>query len=82
MGVSDGAYWQLLTSAFTHVQPLHIGFNMLALYVLGPQIELAVGRVRFLALYLLAAARRLGPGLLGRPRVAAPPSARPARSSA
>ena len=54
-GVSDGAYWQLLTSAFTHVEIWHIGFNMLALWVLGPQLELAIGRVRFLALYLLSA---------------------------
>ena len=54
-GVADGAYWQLLTSAFTHVQLLHIGFNMLALYILGPQLELAIGRIRFLALYLLSA---------------------------
>ena len=53
-GVYDGAYWQLLTSTFTHVQPLHIAFNMFALYVLGPQLELAIGRVRFLALYLLS----------------------------
>jgi membrane associated rhomboid family serine protease len=53
-GVSDGAFWQLLTSAFTHVEVWHIAFNMLALWVLGPQLELAVGRVRFLALYLLA----------------------------
>lgn len=54
-GVADGAYWQLLTSAFTHVQVLHIAFNMLALYVLGPQLEQVVGRARFLALYLLSA---------------------------
>jgi len=51
-GVDDGAYWQLLTSAFTHVEIWHIGFNMLALWILGPQLELAIGRVRFLALYL------------------------------
>ena len=54
-GVADGAYWQLLTSAFTHIEVWHIGFNMLALWVLGPQLEMAVGRVRFLALYLLSA---------------------------
>ena len=53
-GVSDGAYWQLVTSAFTHVDLWHIGFNMLALWVLGPQLELAIGRGRFLALYLLS----------------------------
>jgi len=54
-GVSDGAYWQLITSAFTHVEIWHIGFNMLALWFLGPQLELAVGRTRFLALYLISA---------------------------
>jgi len=54
-GVSDGAWWQLITSAFTHVAPLHIAFNMFALYVLGPQLELIVGRARFIALYLLSA---------------------------
>jgi membrane associated rhomboid family serine protease len=54
-GVADGAYWQLMTSAFTHVEIWHIGFNMLALWVLGPQLELAIGRARFLGLYLLSA---------------------------
>jgi len=53
-GVVDGAYWQVLTSMFSHVSPVHIGFNMLALWVLGPQLELAIGRVRFLALYFVS----------------------------
>lgn len=54
-GVADGALWQLLTSAFTHLDVAHIGFNMLALWFLGPQLERVVGRARFLALYLLSA---------------------------
>nr|WP_179519308.1 rhomboid family intramembrane serine protease [Nocardioides perillae] len=54
-GVADGALWQLLTSAFTHVEVWHVGFNMLALWVLGPQLEAVLGRGRFLALYLLSA---------------------------
>ncbi|MFC6286998.1 rhomboid family intramembrane serine protease [Nocardioides sp. GCM10027113] len=54
-GVADGAWWQLLTSAFTHVELWHIGFNMLALWILAPQLEQAVGRARFLALYFLSA---------------------------
>jgi membrane associated rhomboid family serine protease len=53
-GVVDGAYWQLVSSMFTHVQVWHIGFNMLALWVLGPQLELAIGRVRFVALYFIS----------------------------
>ena len=39
---------------FTHIEVWHIGFNMLALWMLGPQLELALGRARFLALYLLS----------------------------
>ena len=54
-GVSDGAWWQLMTSAFTHVEVLHIGFNMLALYFLGPMLETVLGRWRFLAVYLVSA---------------------------
>lgn len=54
-GVSTGGWWQLLTSAFTHVQPWHIAFNMLALWFLGPPLEAALGRARFLALYLVSA---------------------------
>ena len=53
-GFADGAYWQVLTSGFTHVAITHILFNMLALWVIGPQLELALGRARFLALYLLS----------------------------
>jgi membrane associated rhomboid family serine protease len=53
-GVSDGAWWQLVTSMFTQVAVVHIAFNMLALWILGPQLELLLGRVRYLGLYLLA----------------------------
>jgi membrane associated rhomboid family serine protease len=53
-GVADGAYWQLVTSTFTHVSLFHIGFNMMALWVLGPQLEMMLGRARFLAVYLLS----------------------------
>jgi membrane associated rhomboid family serine protease len=54
-GVADGAPWQLLTSAFTHVEVWHIGFNMLALWFLGPTLEAVIGRTRFIALYVLSA---------------------------
>lgn len=53
-GVADGAYWQLVTSMFTQVELWHIGFNMVALYIIGPQLEAILGRGRFLALYLLS----------------------------
>lgn len=54
-GVVDGAWWQLLSSAFLQIQALHIGFNMLALWVLGPQLERFLGAGRYVALYLVSA---------------------------
>jgi membrane associated rhomboid family serine protease len=54
-GVATGGFWEVLTSAFTHTEITHIGFNMLALWFLGPQLERVFGRWRFLAVYLLSA---------------------------
>lgn len=54
-GVATGAWWQVITSAFAHSGAMHVGFNMLALWFLGPQLERIFGRARFLALYLTAA---------------------------
>lgn len=54
-GFVNGAWWQALTSAFLHVQPIHIGMNMLALWYLGPGLERVTGRARFVALYLISA---------------------------
>ncbi len=43
----------IVTSMFLHGSWLHIGFNMLFLFVFGPAIEYVCGHVRFLVLYLL-----------------------------
>lgn len=51
----NGAYWELLTSAFLHLSLLHIGSNMIALIVIGPALERVLGRWRFAAVYLLSA---------------------------
>ncbi|MCT2589145.1 rhomboid family intramembrane serine protease [Streptomyces sp. N2-109] len=54
-GVAEGQWYRLLTSAFLHQEIWHIGMNMLGLWFLGPPLEAALGRARFLALYLLSA---------------------------
>ncbi|MFT4084977.1 MAG: rhomboid family intramembrane serine protease [Nocardioides sp.] len=53
-GVSDGAYWQLITAGFGHVEIWHLASNMLFLYLVGPQLEAVLGRTRFLALYFIS----------------------------
>jgi len=62
-GIAYGEWYRLLTAAFVHEPPaylggfgiLHIAFNMWWLWLLGQVIEAHLGRVRFLALYLLSA---------------------------
>ncbi len=48
-----GQYWRLFTPLLLHASLLHIGFNMYALFVIGPSVESFYGRWRYLALYLL-----------------------------
>ena len=62
VGVVNGQWYRLLTSAFTSPGTslsglgfLDIAFNMWALIVVGPSLEQLLGRVRFLAVYLLSA---------------------------
>ena len=43
----------LLSSLFLHADLLHIGFNLLFLWVFGNNIEERLGRIRFLPFYLL-----------------------------
>ncbi|MEU3250470.1 rhomboid family intramembrane serine protease [Streptomyces sp. NPDC006997] len=60
-GVANGEWERLLTSGFLHLPPientfgiLHIVMNMLVLWQLGRDVEPQLGRVRYLALYLLS----------------------------
>jgi membrane associated rhomboid family serine protease len=55
VGVASGEYYRLITSAFLHGGIVHLLLNMYALYLFGPPVEAALGRVRFTALYLLSA---------------------------
>jgi membrane associated rhomboid family serine protease len=65
--VIAGEWWRLITYAFLHAPLgssfgiLHIGFNMYALYLVGPVIEELYGHLEYLAIYLLCA---IGGGVL------------------
>ena len=48
-----GQWWRFITPVLLHASLLHIGFNMYALYILGPELERHFGHIPFLILYLL-----------------------------
>lgn len=46
-------YYRIITSAFTHQEPLHILCNLASLYNLGPVIEQYLGTVLYLIVYFI-----------------------------
>ncbi|WP_210585420.1 rhomboid family intramembrane serine protease [Streptomyces sp. GESEQ-35] len=53
-GVAEGEWYRMFTAMFTHEAPWHIAFNMLSLWWLGGPLEAALGRARYIALYLVS----------------------------
>ena len=49
-----GEWWRVVTAAFLHIGPVHLVMNMLGLLIFGSELERSLGRVRYLALYLLS----------------------------
>jgi rhomboid protease GluP len=47
-------WWRLLTCCFVHAGVMHLGLNLFSLYAIGPVLERMWGRLRFLAIYLIA----------------------------
>jgi membrane associated rhomboid family serine protease len=47
-------YYRAFTAMFLHANFQHILFNMIALLIVGPAVEVLLGKGRFLVLYLLA----------------------------
>ena len=53
-GLDQGEWYRLITSAFLHASIIHLGMNMLVLWFIGAQVEQAIGRGRFLAIYIVS----------------------------
>lgn len=53
--VKHGEWWRCITYAFTHGGLIHIGFNMVVLYQVGPLLETEIGWRRLLVVYLATA---------------------------
>jgi membrane associated rhomboid family serine protease len=54
IGVAEGEWWRLMTSAFLHYGPLHLGLNMMVLWFIGPALEDYLGHWRYGLLYLVS----------------------------
>jgi len=49
----DAPYISLLSSVFLHGGAMHLGGNMLFLWIFGDNIELKFGKIKYLAIYLI-----------------------------
>ncbi|WP_298424809.1 rhomboid family intramembrane serine protease [uncultured Kordia sp.] len=56
-------FWQPITSMFMHsvVDPTHILFNMIALWMFGSDLEMRWGKIKFLSFYMITG---VGAGLI------------------
>jgi membrane associated rhomboid family serine protease len=57
-GVAAGEYWRLVTVALVHdptILVIHLGFNMYALYLVGPVVEQIYGSARMVFMYVATA---------------------------
>jgi rhomboid protease GluP len=52
--VARHEYWRLFTALFLHYGALHLGINLLGLYILGPALERMIGATKFVVSYLLS----------------------------
>ena len=52
--VANGDWWRLITSGFLHANILHLGMNMLILWLVGSPLEEMLGRGRYLLLYFVS----------------------------
>jgi membrane associated rhomboid family serine protease len=52
--VANGGWWRLITAGFLHANVLHIGLNMLILWLVGSPLEEMLGRGRYLLLYFVS----------------------------
>jgi membrane associated rhomboid family serine protease len=54
VGVAAHEWWRLVTGGFLHAGIFHFGMNMLVLWIIGSQLERAVGSVRYATIYIVS----------------------------
>ncbi len=53
--IKAGEVWRLVTGAFLHAGILHLLVNMYSLYLIGTQVEMYIGKYKFLGIYFISA---------------------------
>lgn len=54
VGLTEGRFWILITSAFSHIMLLHLFMNMFVLNSFGTIVENTLGFSRFIKFYIMA----------------------------
>jgi rhomboid protease GluP len=54
LAIAEGEAWRVITSMFLHAGIIHLAFNLLALYFIGPFVEYWLGIRRYLLTYFAA----------------------------
>jgi len=49
-----GEWWRIATALFVHIDPLHLFFNMYALYIAGRIVETYYGHLKTLGIYFIS----------------------------
>ena len=52
--MATGEWYRIVTGGFLHANLIHVGFNMFILYRLGQALEPALGRGRYLLVYMVS----------------------------
>lgn len=65
--LNNGEWWRCITYAFTHGGLIHLGFNMVVLYQVGPLLETEIGWTRLLSVYTFSTIIATVAGLLWHP---------------
>ena len=68
--VHDGQWWRLFTYSLDHANLLHIGFNMLLLWLIGNALEPGAGPLRFTTLWVVSVLGGAAGALVASPHVA------------
>lgn len=54
LAAAGGEWWRFVTSGFLHYGLIHIAMNMIALWIIGRDLEMVLGRLRFGVVYGLS----------------------------